>query len=150
VRLPEIVFLAAIGALAAGLCLYGWFIAGYAATVIVPPLAIALALLVFSAVRVLRSRQPAATAAEAELQRQYWEELRGSYGGALWCLLVLPLLLLLGMPLGLAVFAAAYARAHGGSWRGSIACGAAVLFAVWLFAMTILGLPVGWLPGWWA
>src|SRR3546814_14563037 len=80
-------------------------------------------LVLFSARRAWRPLGSAPGASDFTLLRQYWGELRGIFRGLLWCLSTLPLILLLGYPLGLGAFAALLARGHGRGWRASLAAG---------------------------
>jgi hypothetical protein len=148
-RIVEVLFLLGISAVAVVLCLHGWLVAGHGPTVILPPAGIAAVLVILASLRLLRTLRLEAGDAEDDLQRQYWEELSGSVGPLLWCLAVPPLLLLLGYPLGLALFVAGYVRAHGGSWTASLLGGGGAGAVVWFGAKGALGVPVPLLPGWW-
>jgi hypothetical protein len=148
VKLAEILFLVIVSACAAALCLHGWLVEDYAPTVILPPAGIALVLAVLAGVRAWLTLTSGGGAAQAALQAAYWRELRGSAGGLLWCLAVLPLLLLLGYPLGLTLSAAIYARFHGAGWGGSLLAGGFAFAVCWGLAGRLLGVPVEILPGW--
>ncbi len=147
-KLAEIVFLLLICAVAVALCLHGWLVVGHGPLVIAAPAMLALALLVLSAVRILRSLGIGGDGGEAALQQQYWRELRGSFRPLLWSLSAAPLLLLLGYPLGLAVFVGLYARAFGSGWRGSAVAAVCAFAVVWGGAGGLFGVPIPLLPGW--
>ena len=144
----EIVFLFTVCAAAVALCLHGWLVAGQGPIVILPPALIALALAVLSAVRVFRTLKITEGTAEGALQLAYWQALRGSFRGLLWCLSAAPLLLLLGYPIGLTVFAAVYARVNGAGAFAAVLTGGLAFAVVWVVAGKLLGVPLVLLPGW--
>jgi len=147
-KAAELIFLTLICLAAAALCLHSWLVAGDGPLVIAAPAGIALALIVFSAVRALQTVKECAGSAQAELQADYWRQLRGSLRPMLGCLLAVPLLFLLGYPLGLAVFAAGYARAFGAGLAGALALAVLTFAAVWLGAAGLLGISLPLLPEW--
>lgn len=147
-KLAEIVFLLIVSAVVAALCLHGWLVEGYGPTVMLPPAGIALVLVVLAALRAWLTLAEGDGDGQAALQLAYWQELRGTAKGLLWCMAVLPLLLLLGYPLGLALAAAAYARFHGAGWPGSLLAGGFAFAVCWGLAGRLLGVPVALLPGW--
>ena len=147
-KVTEIVFLLLICGVATALCLHGWLVVGHGPLVIAAPAMMTLALLVLSAVRILRSLEIAGNGEEAALQREYWQELRGSFRAMLWTLSAAPLLLLLGYPLGLAVFAGLYARVFGSGWLGSLLTAGGAFVVVRWGAGQLFGVPIPLLPGW--
>ncbi|MEQ8356860.1 MAG: hypothetical protein RH942_15060 [Kiloniellaceae bacterium] len=144
----EIVFLFVVCAAAVALCLHGWLVVGQGPIVILPPALIALALVVLSAVRVFRTLKITESTAEGALQLAYWQALRGSFLGLLWCLSAAPLLLLLGYPIGLAVFAAVYTRVNGAGAFAAVLTGGLAFAVVWVVAGKLLAVPLVLLPGW--
>lgn len=147
-KLAEIFFLLLLSAGATALCLHGWLVEGYAPTVILPPAGITLVLVILAGARAWLTLTSGGGDAQAVLQATYWQELRGTAGGLLWCLAVLPTLLLLGYPLGLALSAAVYARCHGAGWSGGLLAGGFAFAVCWGLAGRLLGVPVEILPGW--
>lgn len=149
-KLSEIGFLMALCIGMTVLCLYGWLVAGYGPLVLLPPVGIAAVVVPLGVVRGVLTLTLRSGDGQAALLRGYWRELRGTIGGLLWCLSVLPLLLLLGYPIGLSVFATLYARSHGAQWVGSLLAGAFAFAVCWGGAGKLLGVPVALVPGWWA
>lgn len=147
-KLSEIVFLLVVSAAAVGLCLHGWLVERQAPMVILPPAGIVTLLVLFSALRAWRTLRSAPGAPDFTLLQQYWDELRGTFRSLLWCLSTLPLILLLGYPLGLGAFAALLARGHGRGWRASLAAGACTCAVTWLVARWLLGVRLALLPEW--
>lgn len=147
-RLAEIAFLLLLSMSIGGLCLYGWLVAGYDRTMILPPASITCVVVLLAALRGWLTLTCRAGGARAGLLQGYWQELRSSSAGLLWCLALLPLLLVLGYPLGLATAAAAYARFHGAGWAATALAGGFSLAACWGLAGQLLGVPVPLLPGW--
>lgn len=149
-KLAEILFLALLAGMVTALCLHGWLAEGYGPTVLLPPAGIALVLVLLAALRAWLTLAEGTNDGngQAALQRRYWQELRGSAKGLLWCMAVLPLLLLLGYPLGLALAAAAYARAHGAGWPAALLAGGFAFAVCWGLAGRLLGVPIALLPGW--
>ena len=136
-RLAEVFFLLLICGLAGALCLHGWLVEGQGPLVLAAPAALAVVLLLLAALRLVRMQGLAVEAEADELQRGYWQELRGSV-----------LLLAFGYPLGLAVFAGLYARTFGSGWSGACALAVFTFALVWGGAGLLFGVPVPVLPGW--
>jgi hypothetical protein len=147
-KATELIFLAVICLAAALLCLHGWLVAGDGPLVIAAPAGLALVLILLAAVRALETVKERAGSEQAELQAEYWRQLSGSLRPMLGCLLAAPLLLLLGYPLGLAVFAAGYARAFGAGRAGALILAALTFAAVWFGAADLLGIGLPLLPEW--
>lgn len=147
-KLTETFFLLLICAAAVALCLHGWFVVGHSPLVIAAPAILALVLTVLAALRILRTLRVAEGDREAELQREYWQELRGSLRPLLWSLAAAPMILLFGFPFGLAAFAGLYARNFGSSWTGSLLAAGFAVAVVWGAAVQLFGLPIPLLPGW--
>ena len=147
-KISEVVFLLLICGLAGALCLHGWLVEGQGPLVLAAPAALAVVLLLLAALRLVRMQGLAVEAEADELQRGYWQELRGSVRPMLWSLSAAPLLLAFGYPLGLAVFAGLYARTFGSSWSGACALAVFTFALVWGGAGLLFGVPVPVLPGW--
>ena len=147
-RFIEVVFLLLAALAVIGLCLHGWLVEGHSPTVILPPTGIAGVLVLLSAIRVWRTLRVGEKGANAILQHRYWDELRASFPGLLWCLAALPTIALLGYPIGLALFAVVFGRAHGGSWLGSLLSGGFVFAVCWFLAARVLSISIDLLPGW--
>ena len=147
-KFAEIAFLSVVSVAVAALCLHGWLVEGYGPTVIVPPAGIAVVIVVFAGVRAWMTLASRDGDAQGVLLQRYWDDLRGTSGGLLWCLAVLPMLLLLGYPLGLAVTAAAYARFHGAGWAATLLAAGFAFAVCWGLAGRLLGVSVALLPGW--
>lgn len=147
-RLTESFFLLLICIVAVALCLHGWFAVGHSPLVIAAPATLALVLVALSALRILRTLKVAGGEREAELQRDYWLELRGSLRPLLWSLSAAPLILLFGYPLGLTIYTGLFARNFGSSWLGALLAAGFAVAVVWGAAVEIFGLPIPLLPGW--
>jgi len=145
----ELAFLVLLSAVVVALCLHGWLLEGYGPTVILPPAGIAVVLVALAALRAWMTLARRDGDVQTALLRRYWDDLRGTAGGLLWCLAVLPLLLLLGYPLGLALTAAVYARFHGAGWAATLLAGGFAFAVCWGLAGRILGVSMSLLPGWW-
>jgi hypothetical protein len=121
---------------------------GYGPLVILPPTGIVAVLVALAALRGWLTLKTTGEGTQAALQSAYWQELRSTAGPLLWCMAVLPLLLLLGYPIGLTVSATAYARCHGAGWRGALLAGGFAFAVSWGLAGQVLGVPISLSPGW--
>jgi len=148
VKRAEIAFLLLLSAMVAGFSLHGWLVEGYGPTVILPPAGIAVVVVLLALLRGWTTLTSRDGDPQAVLLAGYWRELCGTAVGLLWCLAVLPLLLVLGYPLGLTVAAVAYARFHGAGWAATALAGGFAFAVCWGLAGRLLGVPVPLLPGW--
>ena len=151
-RLEIITLLLTAGSMV-GLCALGLFHYDYSKIVLRFPLLLTGMMLLVIAVRcvvllrpkegLILSREGAGSAHKAEVVFE-----RGWTGAAVRLLAVLPLVMILGYPLGLASYAFLYIKGHGKSWTTAAGLALGILALTYVGFVKLLSVPLPVLPAW--
>ena len=154
----EICFLLGICAILTGLCLLGLFYYEYSATLMRFPLMSAGVVLVVAMVQLGLLWNRPATANAPVGTGSMTERTAADAGGSprrsilakiCWLFLILPLVLALGYPVGLAIYLLLFLKQVGESWKVALGIsGTSLLLSYGLF-VEMLGVPLPLLPSWW-
>lgn len=139
----EIGFPALLFGLVAGLLAIGYFHYEYSWTTLAFPLAAGALLCLLCALEiaaVLRGQRVSPPASDEEAP---------SPASIAWMFALAPFLYLLGFVFGSAAFLLVFLRAHGSSWRLSIATAVVSLLVAWAVFIKLMGVSLPIFPLWW-
>lgn len=153
----EALFLFAVALFLTGFCLLGLFHYAYSATLLrFPLLAAGVTLFLICCRLVLLHREQGAGGPDLmETPRTVLVEVLGAArrGHAvvsmLWMIAILPLVFVLGWPLGMAVYLLCALRHFGEAWPLAIAISLSSLVLSYGLFIAVLGVPLPVLPVWW-
>lgn len=150
-RAGELVFLLLLAGFLVGFCLLGQFHYGYAASLMLFPLSaagITLPIVAIQLAILLKSRRGATAPAASAPERPGGMGLSSAPKvAALFC--VVPLVFLVGYPVGLALYLLGILRQTGESWSVAWTLAAGSLLVSYGLFTQLLGVPLPLTPLWW-